>query len=133
VLLKAMSLKLSAAGFEVLTAADSSDAITAMRDFNPQLIILDLNFPPDIYHPSGMDWDGFKLMSWLRLLEAKAVPVIVITAGEADDYRQPALAAGAFAFFQKPFPPSTLLAAVEKALEDRQNLRPDQPRFDTGI
>ena len=119
VILKALSLKLSANGLEVFTAAEGSDAITAMREFEPDLILLDINFPPDLFHPAGIAWDGFQLMAWLRLLSGKAIPIILMTAGEADDCRNAALAAGAADFFQKPFQPAALLAAVNRALENK--------------
>ena len=119
VILKALSLKLSANGLEVFTVAEGSDAITAMREFEPDLILLDINFPPDVFHPSGMAWDGFQLMNWLRIVAGKAIPIILMTAGEANEYRSAALAAGAIEFFQKPFQPAALLAAVNRALENK--------------
>jgi len=119
VILKALSLKLSANGFEVFTAADGSDAIAAMREAKPDLVLLDINFPPDVFHPAGVAWDGFQLMTWLRMVAGKAIPIILMTAGEADDQRNAALAAGANEFFQKPFQPAALLAAVKRALENQ--------------
>jgi two-component system KDP operon response regulator KdpE len=133
VILKALSLKLSANGFEVFTAAEGSDAITAMRDHKPDLILLDINFPPDVFHPAGIAWDGFQLMNWLRIVAGKAIPIILMTAGEADDQRHAALAAGAVEFFQKPFQPAALLVAMKRALEHQPHANDTEFRFDPEI
>lgn len=114
VILRTLSLKLQANKFEVLTAADGSDAVAAVRTQKPDLILLDIGFPPEV---SGVPWDGFLIIQWLRRLEeAKDTPIIVITVGEAAKYKDRALAAGAMAFFQKPINNDELLSTIGKAL-----------------
>lgn len=114
VILRTLSLKLQANKFEVLTAADGSDAVAAVRTQKPDLILLDIGFPPEV---SGVPWDGFLIIQWLRRLEeAKNTPIIVITVGEAAKYKDRALAAGAMAFFQKPINNDELLSTIGKAL-----------------
>jgi CheY-like chemotaxis protein len=117
VILKALSMKLGSAGYETLTAVDGSEGVNAARTEKPDLIILDISFPPDVAHGGGVSWDGFRIIEWLhRIDEAKTVPVIVITAGDPGKYKDRALAAGAVAFFHKPIKNDELLATIEKAI-----------------
>ena len=114
VILRTLSLKLQANKFEVFTALDGSDAVAAVRTQKPDLILLDIGFPPEV---SGVPWDGFRIIQWLRRLEeAKTTPIIVITVGEAAKYKERALTAGAMAFFQKPINNDELLSTIGKAL-----------------
>ena len=55
VFLKAMSMKLRALGYDVLTAVDGAAAVSTVRRIKPDLILLDLNFPPDVAHGGGVD------------------------------------------------------------------------------
>src|ERR1044071_6710276 len=96
VILKALSLKLTFSGYNVLTAIDGSEAVSAARRERPDLILLDLSFPPDVAHGGGVPWDGFRIIEWLRRIdEARTIPVIVITSGDASKYKERSIAAGA--------------------------------------
>ncbi len=117
VVVKALTLKLASSGYQVLTAADGSEAVSTARKHKPDLIILDISFPPDVAHGGGVAWDGFLIMDWLRRMdEAKSIPVIIITSGDPAKYKQRALAAGAVSFFQKPVNNEELLEAIGKVL-----------------
>src|ERR1700712_4363037 len=48
VVLKAFELKLKALGFQVLIAAEGATAVSLARQERPDLIVLDINFPPDV-------------------------------------------------------------------------------------
>src|SRR5215510_6966394 len=115
VILKTLSLKLKDKGFEVFTAMDDSQAVNTVRTQKPDLIILDLTFPPQV---GVVAWDGFVIMDWLkRIDEAKNVPVIVVTGGDPAKFEARAKAAGATAFFHKPIDNEELLGLVQKTLE----------------
>jgi len=102
VILKTISLKLKAEGYEVRTAMDGTTAVSCVRRDRPDLIILDINFPPDTAH-ACISWNGFTILDWLRRIdEARDTPIIFITSGESAKFRQRALEAGAVAFFEKP-------------------------------
>lgn len=119
VVLKSLTLKLKANGYEVITAADGSEAVGSARREKPDLILLDINFPPDVAHGGGVVWDGFKIIDWLNRLDlAKKVPIVVITGGDAAKYKDRAIAAGAVGFFQKPIDNEELLATIKKSLAD---------------
>ncbi len=116
VVLKAFELKLKALGFNVLTATEGAVAVSTARTERPDLIVLDINFPPDV-GASGLQWDGFNIMQWMkRFQEASNIPVIIITAGDPDKFKERALAAGATAFFQKPINNEEFLITVRRIL-----------------
>ena len=48
VVIRALSIKLKANGFEVLTAMDGAEAVNAVRTQRPDLILLDLTFPAEM-------------------------------------------------------------------------------------
>jgi len=113
VILKAMSLKLESAGYEIVTAVDGTEALAAARKEKPALILLDVNFPADVH----MTWDGFKIIAWLqRVDESKGTPVIVISGGDAAKYRARAIEAGAVAYLQKPVTSDELLTLIKQKL-----------------
>jgi len=116
-ILKLMSMKLTANGYDVVTAEDGGTAVSTVRQERPDLILLDLSFPPDVAHGGGVAWDGFLIMNWLgRIEEAKTIPIIVISGGDPAKNKDRALAAGAVSFFHKPIDNDALLAFIRETL-----------------
>lgn len=116
VILKTLTWKLTAKGYEVVTALDGSAAVSAARHEKPDLILLDVSFPPDV---GTVPWDGFRIMDWLnRVNEKTRTPVIIITGGDPVKYKDRALAAGAVAFFQKPIGHEDLVKVIHETLGD---------------
>jgi CheY-like chemotaxis protein len=114
VILKTISLKLQGAGFNVITALDGSEAVAAARKEEPDLILLDINFPPDV---DGVPWDGFRIMDWFNRLDpAKKVPIIIITGLEDMKSKERATTSGAVAYFHKPINHDDLLKVVRATL-----------------
>jgi CheY-like chemotaxis protein len=114
VIVKTVSVKLKSAGYQVFTALDGAEAVALVRKEKPDLILLDLGFPPDI---GGVPWDGFRIMEWLRRVdESKKIPIIVITGGAGDRDKERALAGGAVAFLYKPLDHDELLKLVRATL-----------------
>ena len=118
VILKTLSMKLTANGYEVITAEDGGSAVSLVRHERPDLVLLDISFPPDVGHGGGIPWDGFLILEWLRRLdETKGIPFIIITGGDPALYKNRALAAGAVSFFQKPLDHDELLTTIRQVLE----------------
>jgi CheY-like chemotaxis protein len=116
VVLKAFELKLKNLGFQVLTCGDGASAVSSARNEQPDIIVLDINFPPDV-GSSGLQWNGFTIMQWMhRFQEAANIPVIIITSDDPAKVKDKALAAGAVAFFQKPINHEEFLIAVQRHL-----------------
>jgi CheY-like chemotaxis protein len=115
VILKTVSLKLQSCGYQIITALDGTEAVAAARKESPDLILLDLSFPPDT---EGVPWDGFRIMEWFHRLDpAKKIPVIVITGLEDVKNKERATSSGAVAFFNKPINHDDLLKVVRATLE----------------
>ena len=116
VILKAVTMVLQAHGYEVVTATDGSAVVKVVDEEKPDLILLDILFPPDI-NEGGMSWDGFAIMRWLRNMSgAKDVPIIIISGTDPEKYRERCLAAGAAAFLHKPLNMEELIATIHAAL-----------------
>jgi CheY-like chemotaxis protein len=114
IVLKMTSLKLQSAGYQVFTALDGSEGVAAVRREKPDLVLLDITFPPDV---SGMSWDGFRIMDWLhRVDETKKIPIIVISGVVEEKNRQRAAASGAVAFFPKPVNFDEMIKVIRKTL-----------------
>ncbi len=103
---------LSVEGYHVLPAASVADATAlaanASRSGGIDLVLLDLGLP---------DGDGEVLMSVLRA--RRAVPLIVISARQADGQKIRLLDAGADDYMVKPFSVGELLARMRVALRHR--------------
>jgi CheY-like chemotaxis protein len=114
IVIKTISLKLQGAGYRVVSAMDGSDAVAAARKENPDLILLDISFPPEV---TGVPWDGFRIMEWFHRLDtAKRIPIIIITGSEDPKTKDRATQSGAVAFFQKPIEHDYLLKVVRATL-----------------
>lgn len=107
---KGLTLRLKAYGYEVHCAGDAISAVSTARQVKPDLVLLDLGLPGG---------DGFKVMERLDTLPATmSIPVIVITARDATEMRKRAVNAGAAGFLQKPVDNDALLASIHQAIGD---------------
>jgi CheY-like chemotaxis protein len=114
VIVKTISLKLKGAGYQVATAQDGAEAMSVVRMEKPDLILLDITFPPDV---AGVPWDGFRIMEWLhRVDKSRKIPIIIFTGGEDVKNKERAMASGAVAFFHKPINHDDLLKVVRATL-----------------
>ena len=117
VAVEAFTRLLNDAGYDILAATDGSEGVSVARHAKPDLILLDLVFPPDVSHGGGVPWDGYLIIDWLqRQPEAKDIPVIVVTAADAAEHQSRAFAKGAIGFFQKPIDGEALIELVRKVL-----------------
>lgn len=126
VFLSAMKFLLESRGYCVLVAETGAEALTTLRKDRPDLILLDLDFPPDIGNVGGIFRDGFLILDWARRTgSAEKIPVIIVSSSDPEHYKQRALAAGIPTFFKKPVDNGKLLEAI------RNQLHPDEPGFAT--
>ncbi|HEU5071641.1 MAG TPA: response regulator [Verrucomicrobiae bacterium] len=116
---KTTEMKLRAEGYDVITAEDGPSALAATRIQRPDLILLDLEFPPD----PTMTWDGFRLMEWLQRAEPRPIPVILFTGCQDKDLSERAALAGATGFFQKPLLFGPLFALIQWQLNGKSSGR----------
>jgi len=114
VVIRALSIKLKANGFDVLVAKEGGEAIRVVRTERPDLILLDISFPVNV---NTVSWDGFLIMEWLkRVQEADQVPIIVISSGNSEKNKLRAREAGAVAFFHKPINHNELFSYIRRKL-----------------
>ncbi|NUT06319.1 MAG: response regulator [Hamadaea sp.] len=100
-ILRALRINLTARQYDVIVAADGTQALHAAAHEHPDLIVLDLGLP---------DVDGVEVIRKLRTWSP--VPIIVVSgrAGSAD--KVDALDAGADDYVTKPFNMDELLARL---------------------
>jgi CheY-like chemotaxis protein len=128
IILKTLSIVLNSSGYQVFTAADGPSAISIVNRERPDLIILDLLFPPDAANVGGALQDGFFIIQWLRRMgEAKDIPIIIISADKSAKNREHALAAGAVGFFNKPIDRIALVANIRTVLGEAGADKPPAP------
>ena len=117
VVLKAISTKLASKGYQAVTATDASQALNLARRECPDLVLLDVNFPPDL---GGVDWNGFRIIQWMRMNEdVRNVPIIVMSANDRAEYQHRAAEMGAAGFLPKTIHSEGLLACIEMAISQK--------------
>ena len=95
-------------GFEVLGVSNGQDAIRAIAEFDPQLVILDLLMRP----VSG--WD---VLAWLRTNRPpSSLPVIVLSALVNLKEQMHGFEEGAVEYITKPTQPSAIVERVRTIL-----------------
>jgi two-component system, OmpR family, KDP operon response regulator KdpE len=100
-ILRALRINLTARQYEVVTAADGTQALHAAGEDHPDLVVLDLGLP---------DIDGVEVIR--RLRGWTPVPIVVLS-GRADSRdKVDALDAGADDYVTKPFSVDELLARI---------------------
>jgi CheY-like chemotaxis protein len=118
IILKTLSIVLNSNGYQVFTAADGPGAATIVTRERPDLILLDILFPPDAANVGGALQDGFFIIEWLRRMgEAKDIPIIIISGDKSVKDKKHALEIeGVVGFFPKPIDRVALLAAIRATL-----------------
>lgn len=110
---------LTAAGFEIETAATAAEAKRLAATRAPTLIVLDLGLPDD---------DGKAVIETVRAFSS--VPIIVLSARDQEIEKIAALDLGANDYVEKPFGIGELLARIRVALRQSPGEpAPAQHRF----
>jgi DNA-binding response OmpR family regulator len=105
-------------GFEVRSAADGQAGLALVREWSPDIIVLDVMLPKI---------DGFALLPLFRGLTE--VPIVMLSAkGEVDD-KVTGLARGADDYISKPFEMAELVARLESALRRPKLAKPRTVRY----
>ncbi len=124
--LRLMELVLKQGGYACYrSVSDSRQALSVFREFQPDLVLLDLMMPPP---------DGVAVIEQLRPLAADTyLPIVVLTADATAESKRRALAAGAKDFLTKPLDAVEVLLRIENLLETRflyQKLQQRADRFE---
>jgi two-component system KDP operon response regulator KdpE len=107
-ILRFLRPSLTAAGYDVVTAANGTDALKAAGTRAPDIILLDLGLP---------DMDGKDVIR--RLREWSRAPIIVLSARDRETEKIAALDLGADDYVNKPFGIGELMARMRAALRHK--------------
>src|SRR5207237_233010 len=102
---RALAIGLRARGYDVELAENGARGLDMAAHRHPDLVVLDLGLP---------DMDGVDIARSLR--EWSKVPIIVLSARDAERVKVAALDAGADDYVTKPFGMDELLARLRAAL-----------------
>lgn len=106
-----LSMLLRKAGYEVNAVPGPSEAMTAVRDFAPQLVLLDMNFSR-----TTTGDEGLTLLRQIKIFRPE-VPVILMTAWGSIPLAVEGIKAGALDFITKPWDNKALLARIKTAID----------------
>jgi len=98
-----MNLELE--GYQVIEAENGIQALDQIRQFNPDLAIMDVMMP---------EMDGFETLRLLR--EISTMPVILLTVRDDEEDTTHGLSLGADDYITKPFSPRVLTSRVGAVL-----------------
>jgi two-component system, OmpR family, response regulator len=101
-----ISMALRYEGFEVASAGTGAEALSAVRDHRPHVMLLDVMLP---------DMEGFDVARRLGAERAR-VPIIFLTARDATEDRVRGLTVGGDDYVTKPFSLEELVARVRALL-----------------
>ena len=109
-LLKAIQIRLRAAGYEVLIAYNGFECLRTAQQEKPDLILLDIVMP---------DLDGFGTLEKLKEnIQTKSIPVIMLTSKSQLDDVTKAANLGVEDYIVKPFDSQAMLGKIKKVLQD---------------
>lgn len=98
-------------GMRAVSAYTGQEALDRCEDLDVDAVLLDIMLPQK---------DGFETCRILRERIGNGLPIVMITALDAEDGYRRGVEAGADAYFLKPFDPDELIAKVRELLR-RQN------------
>ena len=107
-----LKLALESQGHDVIEARDQPEAVAALRDSQPALVLSDLRLPKG---------DGMGVLRAVKEMDAE-LPVIVMTAHGSIQDAVEAMKSGALDFLAKPVDPDHLQLLVSRALDQRRLL-----------
>lgn len=106
---RALTIRLKASGYDVVTAEDGVFAVSVARNERPDLVLLDLGLPAG---------DGLTVLErYAKLSDVSSIPVVVLT-GRDPRLAEPAVRAYNVAgFLRKPVDNDVLLETIRQALD----------------
>ncbi len=109
--LRLLRMLLLGEAYDVRTAGDGAEALAVVGEFQPRLILMDLQMP-------GMD--GFELTRRLKADAAtREIVIVALTAYAMKGDEEKARAAGCDGYVSKPIDTRALPAVIARHIEDR--------------
>jgi two-component system OmpR family response regulator len=110
-----LSTGLRFVGFDVRTAGGGLEALTSVREWKPDLLVLDVMMP---------DIDGFEVTRRMRA-DGRETPVLFLTARDSVEDKVAGLTIGGDDYVTKPFSLEEIVARVRVLLRRRGSALPD--------
>ncbi len=102
---------LSAEGYQVAEAGNAREALEALKNLHPDMILMDINMP---------EVDGYTLTAQIRMMPGfEGVPIVALTANVMRGDRERSLEAGCDGYIQKPIDIDLLPQQVERYLRKK--------------
>ena len=106
--IQCLSVRLRAAGFEVIIAADGEEGLAAAVEHQPDAVVLDICMPKK---------GGLSVLREMRANPTlRKTPIIMLSASIRDQQR--ALEAGASYFISKPYEATQVLSAIDSTMRE---------------
>lgn len=104
-----VATKLGSAGYRVIAVSDGTAALSAIREHQPDVALLDVMMPGT---------SGLEILAELRRApETASIPVILMSARSQEFDVETGIASGASDYIVKPFSPRELVERVDTVLE----------------
>ena len=120
-ILRFLKPSLTAAGYDVISAANGKEALAAAATRSPDAILLDLGLP---------DMDGKEVIRELRTWSK--TPILVLSARDRESEKIAALDLGADDYVTKPFGIGELTARLRAALRHAAQRAAEQTQIEAG-
>ncbi|MEU0741210.1 response regulator transcription factor [Streptomyces sp. NPDC006134] len=117
-----LAVAVTRAGWQPFTAADGHGAVRLARECDPHAVVLDWMLP---------DLDGVSVLRRLRYENAE-LPVLMLTARDALEYRLEGLSAGADDYVTKPFSLEEVMLRLRGLLR-RAGAGAEEPAADRSV
>ncbi|RBY74305.1 DNA-binding response regulator [Blastococcus sp. TF02-09] len=109
-------------GWEARTAANGQEALNAVREFNPDIVVLDIMMP---------SIDGMEVLRRIRAA-GNDVPVLFLTAKDAVEDRIAGIEEGGDDYVTKPFNLEEVIARLRRMARRHIAIADDDPRLRVG-
>ena len=104
---------LTAAGFELIEAANGEEGVKLAQSERPDLILMDIQLPII---------DGYEATRQIRaIVDLKSIPIIAVTSYALSGDEAKTREAGCNGYVAKPFSPRQLLAKVRELLPSEKS------------
>jgi CheY-like chemotaxis protein len=115
--LRLLRILLQGEAYDVRTAADGAEALAVVGEFQPRLILMDVQMP-------GMD--GFEVTRRLKADAAtREIVIVALTASAMKGDEEKARAAGCDGYVSKPIDTRSLPAVIARHIEDPSARSPE--------
>jgi DNA-binding response OmpR family regulator len=104
-------VQLTAAGYEIIVVRNGEEALSRIRAFRPDAVVLDINLP---------DIDGYGVLEGIRATpDTAGLPILILSGRHAEDDVRRAILLGARDYVTKPFTSQQLLGRVARLFRGR--------------